>query len=150
MRDLPDGAGIAAVHRGGERVQLHGHVGDEELHDFHKQIIASRAERAKLSQDGLIEAARRIRRHNVHIMRALIADDDPIASAVLSRALRSWNIEPIAARDGVSAWNAMSGEHAPSLAIVDWITPGLDGIALCRRIRDHPSRAHMYVILLTS
>src|SRR6185436_2655112 len=40
--------------------------------------------------------------------------------------------------------------HAPSLAIMDWEMPGLDGPELCRRIRGNPASASMYVVLLTS
>jgi DNA-binding response OmpR family regulator len=41
-------------------------------------------------------------------------------------------------------------EKAPQLAILDWMMPALDGPALCRRIREDPKTAHMYLILLTS
>jgi DNA-binding response OmpR family regulator len=82
--------------------------------------------------------------------RALVADDDPVAAAILSRALRGWNIEPVVARDGAAAWATITGSDAPPLAIMDWMMPGIDGLELCRRIRQRPASASMYVILLTS
>src|SRR5262245_15674398 len=83
-------------------------------------------------------------------VRALIADDDPVGAAILSRALRGWEIDAVLTHDGVAAWDVLSGETPPSLAIVDWMMPGLDGLELCRRIRQSQASAHTYVILLTS
>jgi CheY-like chemotaxis protein len=82
-------------------------------------------------------------------MRALIADDDRIGTAILSRALANWNFEVAVAHDGEAAWDLVRGQ-APQLAIIDWMMPTLDGLELCRRIRLDPARAHMYLILLTS
>ena len=82
--------------------------------------------------------------------RALVADDDPVAIAILSRALHGWNVEPAIARDGLAAWDIITGPDAPPLAIMDWMMPGLEGLELCRRIRQRPESASMYVILLTS
>jgi sigma-B regulation protein RsbU (phosphoserine phosphatase) len=82
-------------------------------------------------------------------MRALIADDDRIGTAILSRALANWNFQVAVAHDGEAAWDLVRGQ-APQLAIIDWMMPTLDGLELCRRIRLDPARAHMYLILLTS
>jgi DNA-binding response OmpR family regulator len=83
-------------------------------------------------------------------MRALVADDDPVARVILARALQGWAIEPIVVADGAAAWDVIVSDSAPSLAIMDWEMPGLDGPELCRRIRGTPANASMYVILLTS
>ena len=82
-------------------------------------------------------------------MRALVADDDPVARVILSRALLGWAIEPIVVADGVAAWEVIASDQAPSLAIMDWEMPGLDGPEVCRRIRANPASASMYVLLLT-
>jgi DNA-binding response OmpR family regulator len=82
-------------------------------------------------------------------MRALIADDDRGTTAILAKSLGRWNIDVTVAHDGGTAWDLLSSSDDPSLAILDWMMPTLDGLELCRRIRQDPARAHMYVILLT-
>ncbi|MGH9308309.1 MAG: response regulator transcription factor [Vicinamibacterales bacterium] len=83
-------------------------------------------------------------------MYALIADDDPVTAAVLGAALRRLTLEVVTAHDGAEAWDQLGGARAPALAVVDWMMPNVDGIELCRRIRQTPAHAHMYVILLTA
>jgi DNA-binding response OmpR family regulator len=82
-------------------------------------------------------------------VRILIADDDRIAREMLRRTLTGWGFEVTAARDGGAAWEVIAGDRQPSLAIIDWEMPRLDGIELCRRIRSTELRAPLYVILLT-
>jgi two-component system, cell cycle response regulator len=82
-------------------------------------------------------------------MRALIADDDSVTRAILIKALKPWNMEVTVATDGNEAWEALSTEPPPEIAIVDWMMPGVDGIELCRRVREYPTLARIYVILLT-
>jgi DNA-binding response OmpR family regulator len=83
-------------------------------------------------------------------MRALIADDDRTTAAILKRSFERWSIDVITAHDGNGAWDLLQSDPAPSLAVIDWMMPGLDGPELCRRIRQHPSLSHLYVMLLTS
>jgi sigma-B regulation protein RsbU (phosphoserine phosphatase) len=82
-------------------------------------------------------------------VRILIADDDRVSTAMLHRTLEGWGFEVAVAHDGTAAWELIIGEQPPALAIVDWMMPGLDGIELCRRIRQIALRAPVYVILLT-
>jgi two-component system, cell cycle response regulator len=83
-------------------------------------------------------------------MRALVADDDRITTAILVRALNSWGIETTVAHDGDEAWASLNAGPAPQILIADWMMPGLDGIELCRRIREHATLATTYVMLLTA
>jgi sigma-B regulation protein RsbU (phosphoserine phosphatase) len=83
-------------------------------------------------------------------MRALIADDDPVAAVAVSRSMSNWGFETTVVHDGLSAWEHLNGENPQSLAIVDWEMPGLEGPELCRRVRSVASRAHLYIVLLTA
>lgn len=51
------------------------------------------------------------------------------------------------AHDGAAAWECIIGNEPPSLAIVDWLMPGFDGLELCRRIRATSLPSPIYVIL---
>ncbi len=82
-------------------------------------------------------------------MRALIADDDAIGNLMLKRALERQGLEVIVAQDGLAAWDILGTDPVPSIAIVDWMMPGLDGLEFCRRVRRDPARASLYIILLT-
>ena len=82
-------------------------------------------------------------------MRVLIADDDCVATAILKRTLEGWGQEVVVANDGSQAWASLERDREISLAILDWMMPGLEGPELCRRIRLDPARAHLYVLLLT-
>ena len=85
-------------------------------------------------------------------MKILIADDDPIPRRLLQATLTKWGYEVIVAQDGNEAWDALQTPDAPRLAILDWLMPGRDGVAVCRKIRERAgdSAPYVYVILLTS
>lgn len=83
-------------------------------------------------------------------MKILIAEDDPVSSRVLETMLTKWGHEVVVASDGAQAWAALQKEDAPSLAILDWMMPGMDGTEVCRRVRETAQTAPSYIILLTS
>jgi sigma-B regulation protein RsbU (phosphoserine phosphatase) len=83
-------------------------------------------------------------------MRAVIADDDRLTTAMLAPAMETLGFDVTVVHDGESAWATIAAESAPSLAILDWMMPGIDGPELCRRIRAASRPAYVYVILLTS
>jgi two-component system cell cycle response regulator len=82
-------------------------------------------------------------------MRILIAEDESLVRRELEVRLRRWGYEVVVARDGAAAWDALSAEDAPALAILDWMMPELDGIEICRRLRAQPRESYTYTILLT-
>ena len=78
----------------------------------------------------------------------LIADDDPLSRVILQTWLEKWNFNVIVAENGVKAWDILQQENAPELLILDWVMPGLEGIELCRRIRQR--RQNAYILLVTA
>lgn len=83
-------------------------------------------------------------------MKILIAEDDPVSQRLLEAALANWGYEVTHACDGFAAWEALQQLDAPSLAILDWMMPGLDGVEVCRKVRQSPTRQPLYIILLTA
>ena len=83
-------------------------------------------------------------------MRILIADDDPVSTLMLSKTVERWGYDPLIARDGLEAWEHITGKTPPELAIIDWMMPKLDGIELCTRVRAMAMPNPLYLILLTA
>jgi diguanylate cyclase (GGDEF)-like protein len=83
-------------------------------------------------------------------MKILIAEDDVTSRLVLAGVLKKWGHEVVATVNGTEAWEAMQRPDAPTLAILDWMMPGLDGVEVCRRIRGLQSDQPPYLIVLTS
>ena len=83
-------------------------------------------------------------------MRILVAEDQSVSRHILVGNLRKWGYDVTAVENGTRAWEALQAEGAPPLAILDWLMPGMDGIDICRRIRQSPRRRPIYLILLTA
>lgn len=82
-------------------------------------------------------------------MKILIAEDDYTSRSILISLLKRWGYEPVITEDGLAAWEVLSLPDAPRLMLVDWEMPGLDGLEICRRIRERETTNPPYVILLT-
>jgi len=65
----------------------------------------------------------------------LVADDDERIAASVRRALVYEGYSVVVAHDGAEALSLARG-HSPDLVILDVMMPKLDGIEVCRRLRD--------------
>ncbi len=83
-------------------------------------------------------------------MRILVAEDDAVSRHLLATFLSKWGYRVVVAADGSEAWEKLQREDAPKVAILDWMMPGLDGLELCRKIRERPQDNYIYVLLLTA
>jgi len=83
-------------------------------------------------------------------MKILIAEDDPVSRRILEATLIKWGYEVSVALDGTEAWEKLQRENAPALAILDIMMPGIDGLEVCRRVRQLPTTTPPYLILLTA
>lgn len=81
--------------------------------------------------------------------RILIADDDPVSRRILKSFLTKWNYKVTEAPDGTSALQVLETENTPRLAVLDWMMPGIEGVQICRLIRERTDRPYIYVLLLT-
>ena len=83
-------------------------------------------------------------------MRVLIAEDDAVSRRLLEATLAKWGYEVIVTADGLQALEALTQPEAPSLAILDWMMPGLDGAQVCLKARAAAGERLLYMILLTA
>jgi len=82
-------------------------------------------------------------------MKVLVAEDNPVFQAMLAKLLTSWDYTVTVVPDGEQAWEILKGGNGPRLALVDWFIPGIDGLELCRRVRDLAAPPYTYILLLT-
>ena len=83
-------------------------------------------------------------------MKILIAEDDPVSRRLLQAALAKWGYEVIVTAHGREAWEALQKPDAPTLLVLDWLMPEMDGVEICREARKLDALKSAYIILLTS
>ena len=81
-------------------------------------------------------------------MNALVADDDATTCALLCAVLGELGHDAESVSDGAAAWQRYQSSK-PSLVVLDIEMPGLDGIEVCRRIRQMDERRETFVLVLT-
>ena len=82
-------------------------------------------------------------------MRILIAEDDCVAAELLRGALAQMGYDVVSAENGRQAMELIESEHC-RLVISDWEMPEMNGLELCRAIRDAGLGGYVYVILLSA
>ncbi len=80
----------------------------------------------------------------------LLVEDSPIYQRIIAGHLRNWGFEMTLATDGEAAWALLREPNCPRLVLMDWVMPKLDGVDLCKRLRELPSGTpYTYMLLLT-
>ncbi|MBI5767945.1 MAG: response regulator transcription factor [Verrucomicrobia bacterium] len=79
-------------------------------------------------------------------MKVLAVEDDPVAQLVLESTLKSLGHEVVLAADGEAAWAALQ-DPALRVVVCDWRLPKLDGLALCRRVREEREDYVCFILL---
>ena len=80
--------------------------------------------------------------------KVLAVEDDAVARRVLCQALSKLGHEVVSASNGEEAWRKLE-EEPIRLVVSDWRMPDVDGLELCRRIRERPREDYVYFVLLT-
>lgn len=83
-------------------------------------------------------------------MRILIAEDDPSFRRLLEEKLAMWGYDIVAAENGYAALQLLQSEDAPRIAMLDWVMPGMEGVEVCRKVREVREAPYTYIILVTS
>lgn len=79
----------------------------------------------------------------------LVADDDPDVRSMLRTLLELDGHEVLEAKDGEQAWQVCL-ETQPSVVVADIQMPGIDGLELCRKIRQSKHSTDIKVIVYTA
>jgi DNA-binding response OmpR family regulator len=79
----------------------------------------------------------------------LVIEDDEIISQTIEHCLRRENFRVIQANAGVEGLQ-LTRRHFPNLVILDIVMPGMDGLTVCRQMRQDPLIADTPVLMLTS
>lgn len=83
-------------------------------------------------------------------LRVLVADDEPVSRTVVGAMLRKAGYAVTYAPDGEEAWQLLDAADPPSLALLDWEMPGLQGPEIVQKLRSKSAATPTYLILLTS
>lgn len=78
----------------------------------------------------------------------LIADDDKDARILLELYLKKFNYRIFNASNGIEALEIIKNNEI-SIALVDWMMPGITGIELCEQIRKLDLNRYVYLIMVT-
>lgn len=83
-------------------------------------------------------------------MKVIVADDDTGTRLLLEHTLTRWHYDVASFSNGLEAIQSLRKEKESCLAILDWVMPEMDGIEVCRLVRERPSNeGYVYVLILT-
>lgn len=82
-------------------------------------------------------------------MKLLIAEDNLTLQLMLKAAFTELGYDPVVTGDGRTALEILLKPDAPKLAILDWMMPGMDGVEVCRKVREAKFYEPTYIIILT-
>lgn len=82
-------------------------------------------------------------------MKTLVIEDQPIAATLLMSTLRALGCEAEHVADATTAWGRIC-EGGFRVVVSDWRMPGLDGLGLCRMIREQGGDYIYFILVSTS
>jgi len=82
-------------------------------------------------------------------MKILVAEDNKASAALLNKLLTKAGYSVILAENGRDAWEKLVSSDAKIL-LSDWIMPEINGIELCKKIRNSDFTGYIYIILITA
>jgi two-component system, cell cycle response regulator len=82
--------------------------------------------------------------------RVLVAEDDAMFRRILQSWLENWGYRVTLAGDGARAWKILQQDFPPQLLILDWMMPVMNGLELCRKVRERNQAPYQYILLATA
>jgi len=78
----------------------------------------------------------------------LIADDDPVLLKYLSAVLEKYDYQYTTATNGIEAIEKVKA-YSPDLMLLDVMMPEMDGLEVCKKLKDDLRTRHIPIILIT-
>ncbi len=82
-------------------------------------------------------------------MKILIAEDEFTTRMMVQVCLENWGYRVESVTNGNEALSILQKKEAPHIAILDWEMPVLDGVEVCRKVKEMDAENPPYIILLT-
>ena len=82
--------------------------------------------------------------------RVLVAEDDAMFRRILQSWLENWGYTVTVAEDGARAWKILQQEPPAQILILDWMMPEMNGLELCRKVREQNRVPYQYILLATA
>ncbi len=81
--------------------------------------------------------------------RVLVVDDDPDILELVSTLLAAEGVSVELAEDGARALEVLERAEGPSIVLLDWRMPKMNGEAFLRALRAHPPRHPPKVVVIS-
>jgi phosphoserine phosphatase RsbU/P len=82
-------------------------------------------------------------------LKVLVVEDDAVSRKILQTSLEKSGHDVVLATNGQEAWASFDKEPV-RMIVSDWMMPEMDGLSLCRNVRQRPETDYTYFILLTA
>lgn len=82
-------------------------------------------------------------------MKVLIVDDNEVSRMVLQKNLEKENYEPVSAENGIQALEILKNQNI-RIVMTDWMMPEMDGLTLCKKIRQLYKKNYIFIIFITA
>ncbi len=69
---------------------------------------------------------------------------------ILKKSVEKFGHECLAAEDGEKAWDLFRNTEEIDVIVSDWMMPGIDGLELCRRVREWDGDEYTFFVFLTT
>ena len=83
-------------------------------------------------------------------MKILVADDELATQRVLETLLTKHGYDVQITRAGPETLEQLERDDAPTMVILAWLMPGIDGVEICRHVRQWSNERYIYIIMLSA
>jgi len=82
-------------------------------------------------------------------MNILIVDDSKSTLSLLKKNMNSWGHTVYTTENGAAAWKILQSEPV-DIVVSDWMMPEMDGLELCKKLREGDFKQYVYFIIISA